>query len=203
MGLSKSFPGRHQEIYADSCIIIETKPALEQIADLTVQAFIFPTIPDSGEQSLITKWCASEQKGFALFINESGCTSLRIGDGNGATQDVSGDVQLSPHEWYFVAGNYNSKTGDLAVFQESIRNRNLSKCVDATQATDITGPILSNGIPLMMAASCVSNSRGGNVGDNHFNGKIDSPRLSGDVLSLDEMKTLQSSPLAQICRVRD
>ena len=169
MGLSKSFPGRHQEIYADSCIIIETKPALEQIADLTVQAFIFPTIPDSGEQSLITKWCASEQKGFALFINESGCTSLKIGDGNGATQDVSGDAQLSPHEWYFVAGNYNSKTGDLAIFQESIRNRNLSKCVDATQATDITGPILSNGIPLMMAASCVSNSRGGNVGDNHFN----------------------------------
>ncbi len=200
LGLSKSFPGRCQEIYAGSYIIIEPNPALEQIADVTVQAFIFPTIPDCGEQGLITKWCASEQQGFALFINESGRTSFRIGNGNGATHEVSGDVQLLPHEWYFVAGTYNSKSGDLAVFQESIRNRDLTKPADATQATDITGPISSNGIPLMMAAFCASNSRGENVGDNHFNGKIDSPRLSGDVLSRDEMKTLQSSPRTSIVR---
>ena len=202
MGLTESFSGRHQEIHAGSYIVIESKQVLEDIADFTAQAFIFPTIPDRGEQGLITKWCTSEQKGFALFINESGCTSLRVGDGSGATHEVSANAQLLPNEWYFVAGTYNAKTSDLEVFQESVRSRDLSKEADSVQATDIAGPMSSNGIPLMIAAFCASNSRGGIVGDNHFNGKIDSPRLSGDVLTLDEMKTMQASPLTSVVRYK-
>ena len=67
MGLTESFSGRHQEIHAGSYIVIESKQVLEDIADFTAQAFIFPTIPDRGEQGLITKWCTSEQKGVCSF----------------------------------------------------------------------------------------------------------------------------------------
>ena len=200
MGLPGSFPGRHQKIHAGSYIVIEPRQILEQMTGLTVQAFIFPTTPERGKQGIITKWCSSEQTGFALFIDEKSCTAFKIGDGSGTTHEVSVDTPLSTHDWYFVAGTYNSKSGSLEVCQEPVRNRDLSRGVGSAQTTGVADPISSNGVPLMMAAFCASNSRGDIVGDSHFNGKIDAPRLSRDVLTLDEMKTLQSSPLTGVVR---
>lgn len=194
MGLSKSYLGRHQEIHAGSYIVIESNRTIEQIESCTVQAFVFPTTPKRGKQGLITKWCHSKQTGFALFVDKDGCTVFKIGDEGGNNCEVSTGTSLVSHEWYFVAGTYNSKSGILEVCQEPIRNRNLSRSAGSAQVIDIKGLISSNRVPLMMAAFYAKNSRGNVVGVNHFNGKMDAPRLSSDALTLDEMNTLQSSP---------
>lgn len=194
MGLPTSCPGRHQTIHAGSYIIIKSSQLIDQIDNITVQAYIFPTTPERGRQGLITKWCYERKMGFALFVDENGCTSFKIGDGDEAVCEVSTGTSLSPSVWYFVAGTFSSKTGSLEVCQEPVGSQSLSGGAGRAQLAGITGPISSNDVPLMMAAFYTRNSRGDAVGVSHFNGKIDAPRLSSDALGRDAMKTLQTSP---------
>ena len=193
MGVSTSRLGRHQKIYAGSYIIIESNRLIDQIDSFSVQVWIFPTTPERGKQGLITKWCHNRRTGFALFVDESGCVGFKVGHGGEAICEVSTKTPLSPHIWHFVWGTYSSKTGTITVCQEPIGSRSLSGSSGSAQATAITGPVLSKGVPLMMAAFHEEDSRGDFVGVSHFNGKMDSPRLLNDALAPDEMKTLQTS----------
>ncbi|MBE9551888.1 MAG: N,N-dimethylformamidase, partial [Proteobacteria bacterium] len=84
---------------------------------------------------------------------------------------------------YLVSGSWDAKTGEICVCQEPIpyNHENLKTASAARQAEPgiITGP----DSPLMFAAFPAVLSNGKPGSRNHYNGKIDRPRLTAGVLS--------------------
>ena len=81
--------GRQQPIRAGSFGLVPSAPALERLGSFSLQAMVWPTTPAKGRQGLITKWNPADRSGFALFIDETGCLAVRLGDGNGRTDRKS------------------------------------------------------------------------------------------------------------------
>ena len=82
-GIDGKYRGRKQEIYAGSHVVVPNNPHFEALSSFTVQAMIWPTTPLKGRQALLGKWCEESQAGFSLYIDESGSTSVSLGDGSG------------------------------------------------------------------------------------------------------------------------
>ena len=77
------YPGRRQPIDAGSWAVVPDSPALARLRSFTVQAWIWPTTPDKGEQALVSRWRDDPAAGFALLIDAAGALALRVGDGRG------------------------------------------------------------------------------------------------------------------------
>ena len=60
----------------------------------------------------MTKWSGAESRGYGLFINEEGCLSFRLGDGEGSIVEVSSEVPLHRWVWYFVAASFERRLQD-------------------------------------------------------------------------------------------
>ncbi len=80
---SGEYPGRTQPTVAGSYVIVPDAPAIDSLESFTVQAWVFPTTPDKGEQGLIVNWRGETTRGFALLIDGTGALAMRLGDGSG------------------------------------------------------------------------------------------------------------------------
>ena len=74
----------------------------------TLQAYIFPTTPDKGQQGILTKWNDKAKSGYGLFIDENACLSVMIGDGSGQLTKLSSEKKLMRKVCYLVAATYDS-----------------------------------------------------------------------------------------------
>ncbi|SVE24184.1 uncharacterized protein METZ01_LOCUS477038, partial [marine metagenome] len=71
--VSGNYPGRGQEIHTGSYVVIPSpSPQLRDLSSFTLQAWIYPTLPDRGWQGLLTKWDTSQEIGYGLFIGSEG-----------------------------------------------------------------------------------------------------------------------------------
>jgi N,N-dimethylformamidase len=61
--VSGEYPGRVQPIVNGSHVLVPDTPALRLASSLTIQAWIFPTLPGQGIQGLLTKWNADAAAG--------------------------------------------------------------------------------------------------------------------------------------------
>jgi N,N-dimethylformamidase len=78
--VSGEYPGRKQVIYSGSYVLVPDHPLLSEVESLSLQAMIWPTTPNKGVQGLLTKWSATENAGYGLFIDENGCVALWLGN---------------------------------------------------------------------------------------------------------------------------
>ena len=184
------YPGRTQPTVAGSYVIVPDVPAIAAPGSFTVQAWVFPTTPDRGEQGLIANWIGETASGFALLIDDAGALAMRLGDGNGNVAQVSTGGPLAVRRWHLVAAAYDAATRDLSVFQEPIETP-----LEVSSAASVTSAIAfdvaaNGGAPLVMAALPAAHPAGGPGARNHFNGKIDRPRLTGRALSRAEIVAL-------------
>ena len=184
------YPGRTQPTFAGSYVIVPDVPAIAAPGSFTVQAWVFPTTPDRGEQGLIANWIGETASGFALLIDDAGALAMRLGDGNGDVAQVSTGRPLAARRWHLVAAAYDAATRELRVFQEPIETP-LEVSSVAGVTSGIAFDVAANGgAPLVMAALPAAHPAGGPGARHHFNGKIDRPRLTGRALSRAEIAAL-------------
>ncbi len=186
---SGEYPGRTQTMAAGSYVVVPGGPALSALASFTVQAWVFPTTPEKGEQGLIAHWDARTAVGFALVIDKSGAMALRLGNGAGRATELSSGKPLLARRWHLVAASYDATIGEAHVFQESIGSP-----FEASSTARAKGKaavkLAGGGTPLMMAALPLDDLGGKSAACAHFNGKIDRPRLTGRALSRAEIMSL-------------
>ena len=88
----------------------------------TLHAYIQPTLPDSGRQSILGRWSVDGIRGYGLGINPDGKLEFWVGDGH-AADSVSAEIGLVARVWYFVAVSYDPASGVATLYQEAVLNR--------------------------------------------------------------------------------
>ena len=215
MSADGTHPGRIQETHAGS--YVEVPDAPEVSGSFTVAAWIWPTVPEAGVQTIVGH--RSGSTGYSLGFGDprgmptgpdtdsAGCTIPLEGTDGGLTLRVgSADFSLGvwPTEkrWHFVAGSWDAATGEARLLQtihergpepSLVATENLGS-LDGSWADPTPGEPRT---PLLLGGG--SRIDGTEVGAyDCFNGKIERPCLFDRALSVDELEALAggADPLA-------
>lgn len=185
--VSGNYPGRGQEIHTGSYVVIPSpSPQLRDLSSFTLQAWIYPTLPDRGWQGLLTKWDTSQEIGYGLFIGSEGDIVACLGHGPDSVRKFSTGVELEPHRWYFVAAAYDAEAGLVRLCQQAVGPwaSDTSSVVVEEPAGKIA--IGKSSAPFLMGASW-----DGSRTISHYDGKIDGPLVYPRALSPEDMELLQ------------
>jgi len=175
LDLGGPFKGRYQPIHAGSYALISDAPVFGNLASLGAQAFVWPTLPGHGPQTVLSREDPHSRKGFRLFLDEIGAVAFELLLNGGKSVLVSTDRPLLAEHWYLIDGGYDSKTGRISVHQCPLRINLRAGDRGAASAVANTGLTQAGTrAPVMIAA------RPGQDGSTreHFNGRIEAPRLS-------------------------
>ena len=182
--------GRRQVARMGSYIFVPDHPSLAQLTSFTLQAWIWPTTPLSGEpQGLLSKWSV-DTGGFCLAVGEQGALEFWLGD---AVQNscVSTGRAMRAREWYFVAATFESSTGLLKLVQLPRATWPADLTSISVEETVRTPARCRNDQRLLMAATALETDPSSNsAAKGLFNGKIDSPRLFSRALKPGEIELL-------------
>ena len=78
LDLGGPFPGRYQPIHAGSYGIVADSPVFNGLSSITVQAFVWPTLPGKGPQTILSREDLRLGKGFRLFLDDSGALAFEL-----------------------------------------------------------------------------------------------------------------------------
>ena len=198
--VNRTYKGRKQIINAGSFAVIPSRPVIDELTGFTVQAMIWPTTPAKGEQNLIAKWSEKSKAGFQLMIDASGALALRLGDGKGKTEVISTGSALLEREWYFVGASYDAKTRKVMVYQEPFVEYVRGSDKGRASAKSKLRRLDMGAAPVTMAAIIRQTVKGRHHTANHYNGKIDAPRIARGALDRAAMGDLQQPPFATSLR---
>ena len=198
--VNRRYRGRKQVIHAGSHAIVPNHPALGELASFSVQAMIYPTTPGQGRQGLITKWSEQRQTGFALIIDERGSAALCLGVGKGKVDLISVGKPLVSHEWYFVGASYNGETSEVRVYQEPLVEYATVESKGSVRKKIKRNALRRTRAPLIIGGCYERTSKGRPIIKQHYNGKIDRPRLGNRALSRSEMQELMHDPAPERLR---
>lgn len=190
---SKTYKGRKQRIYAGSYAIVDSNPALEGLKSFTVQAMIWPTTPERGQQAIIGKWNPKNKSGFAMVVAKDGSLGLMLGNGKGKAETVSTGKAMLARHWYMVAASWDAEKKEVRLYQEPMREYVGVKHGGTSRKKTKLAKMANNSAPLTMAALYDKNDGSRVLCSDFYNGKIDSPRISDRVLSRAEMEALKGN----------
>ncbi len=184
-----SYEGRRQELLCGSYAVVADNHCFAGLTSFSLQAMIWPTTPDKGEQAILSRWDEDRKAGFVLGIDAQGQLSLTLGDGKGGVETVSSGKALVAREWYLAAATFDAETGQVRIVQDPVQDHGeTDDDADVTQVVSLQLGELAG--PLLMAARFVENIGGRIRTAAHYNGKIDSPALAKGVLDKTEMERL-------------
>ena len=178
--VSGEYRGRKQDIHVGSHAVVPHHPSMSCPDGFTLQAWIYPTTPHKGVQGLMTKFSERDRSGYGLYIDEDGSPALWIGNGD-QLEKVRTGVPLQAAQWVFVTATYDAAIDEVRLYQKQQTNWppvNVEATVRQTVGTRALG---TNQADFLMAAGRNCTAGGASVCD-HFNGKIDNPRLFGRAL---------------------
>jgi N,N-dimethylformamidase len=185
--------GRKQIARSGSYVLVDDHASLSRLSSFTLQAWIYPTTPGKGEaQGVLSKWSA-DGSGFNLAVGAEGALELWLG-GPGADSGarVSTGQALRASEWYFVAAAFDAEAQTLQLHQQPLSNwPSDSSAVVIERRADVQFSA-NNSCPVVMAATGVGGENSGRfAGQEHYNGKIDGPRIFKRALDADEIERLR------------
>ncbi|MBL8709493.1 MAG: N,N-dimethylformamidase [Rhodospirillaceae bacterium] len=179
-----SYPARRQEILAGSYVWVTARQPFE-LANFTLQAMIWPTLPGNGQaQSILGNFDAAQETGYALFLDAEGCLAFRAG----ANAPVSTGVKLLPRHWYEIFAIFDAGTGRVTVGHNAmLAYHGQQSAVAVTEM--LPEPVGEGGRFLIAAWNDAKRATA------HFNGKIDAPRVSSRALQPSQVARLRQLPL--------
>lgn len=187
------YSGSIQEIRCGSYVTVDDDARLRCDSGLTIAAWIYPTTPEKGVQGIVTKWCASDQCGYGLFVDDSGCLMFCVGVGEGRVERVHASAALRRGEWYFVVGSYDAATGAMSLWQLPQHNWPRDDSRSRVATVGRAHRVGTNQRPLLMAANWMQGEHGESMLTGHYNGKIDAPSLYGRALATAEVERLKTA----------
>ena len=179
-------PGRYQPIHIGSYGLVADHALFRGLTSFGLQAAVWPTLPGRGEQTLISRQDAGGGAGFRLFLDGRGALALELRSAGGDSTVVSTGKPLIAERWYVVAGGYDAESGELSVAQEPLLDYPRVDDRGSAQQTVAAGLDQSTvAAPLMIAAAPAPDR----PAHQHFNGRMDSPRLWSRPLAATELRT--------------
>ena len=182
-------PGRRQEIHAGSYALLEDGGGFA-LESFSLQATIWPTKPAGGRQTLLGQWSAAGRSGWALILEESGALALELGDGNSVVRVASGRPLLE-REWALVAAGFDAESGAVRLYQEPLASVGRAPAPHLHEERVALAPRCPAGLPFAIAASVAPDAGGGLRAADHFNGKIEAPRVAEGLLPPAEREALR------------
>ena len=169
--LSDQFDGRFasrvQHAWTGSYALIEAKDV--RIAGaLAVEAIIWPTLPEDGPQTVISRRDPQSGAGFALVMTPEGM-ALEVGGGRVVT-----GKQLRSRIWYRVWASADPETGALRVGQQPLKRAHAAD--DEAEASGSAASLaLDAARPILIGAEQAKDRPAYRC----FNGKIEAPSIAG------------------------
>ena len=162
------FASREQRAWPGSYALIEGAKDIKLPGALAVEALIWPTLPDDGPQTVLSRRDPATGAGFALVLTPDG-----IALESGTTRVVTGK-KLRSRAWYRVWASADPATGMLRVGQQPLRR---AFEVDDEGEADKTGASLALDVPqpVLIGAEAALDRPARHC----FNGKIEAPRIAG------------------------
>jgi N,N-dimethylformamidase len=177
--LDGDYAGFVQEIRTGSYARVPSSRAMSLSGGLTIQMWIWATLPDRGVQTLISKRTPGGQ-GFALRL-ERGRLSLQVGD---AVMALGNPVRR--RTWYYVAATYDGSLQARMVLRPS-------SGVTIGLEADERGTLQAAGDVPVCDLLIAGEFTGGDLSPsvtNFYNGKIDAPSVFPRVLTDSELDLL-------------
>lgn len=191
--LSGRYPARFQPINLGSCIELDDRSSLGLPTAASLHAFVFPTLPEAGDQAVISSFDSSARAGWWLGIVD-GRATLRLGDGQ-AVASVSSAGRLQASVWYSISASWAD--GVARVAAKPIPNSYNSLLSRIVPLPDISGrgPSVAPAVGgrLLIAASLAGDER-----EMHFNGKIEAPAIFVGCLSPIDEELLAVGEMPQL-----
>lgn len=196
--VNDTYSGREQHIYAGSYATIPDDPGLNPSSGLTLQAMVQPTLPEAGEQAILSKW--ADGTGYGLYIGEDEDLCFRVAGQDGETVEVSTDLAFKGGKrqganWFFVAATVDPEAGTVTLYQEPHpeNQRKLLHPIEDYEAvveeTVEIDYITGNDSPFIIAGEPMEADRGDIVATSCYNGKIERPRVFDEPLDLADMRS--------------
>jgi N,N-dimethylformamidase len=182
--------GRRQAIRGGSYAVVDDDTALRPARGFALTAWIYATTPLAGPQGLLTKWSRRADEGYGLFVDEGGELALWLGDGTRTERHRSG-APLRSHEWYFVAATYDAVTGRVQLHQSPTRHWPVETTRASMDRTASLRPGGAAGDPFLVAGRA-ERGEGRLLVSDHFNGRIDRPRVFGRSLTHEDLAALEA-----------
>ncbi|MCW2499001.1 MAG: N,N-dimethylformamidase [Frankiales bacterium] len=190
---ARRLPGRVQAVHAGSFAQLPAPADGWQLsAGFTLQATIWPTTPDKGQQAIVSV-DSGHGGALQLRIAADGSLALRIVHPDHGVHTVATGVPMLVREWYLVAASYDPRTGEVLLVQEALRPE-LRAAGDTSfllrlptgLAADLDGPVLLAG---QSAGTC----RDRLVAKHLYNGKIERPRLVERPVAVADIRELATA----------
>ncbi len=183
------YPGRRQEIFAGSYVIVPDHPALSVLESFTIAAMVWPTRPGKGPQTIVAKGCDSGGAGFSMGLDGQGCLALALQDGMGGSESVGSGKPMLNRQWYLVAAAFDAGTGQASLLQRPVARYALTD--DHAEAFgQIAIKPGRTDAPLTIGAEIRPELDGRFRTALAYNGKIDSPMIFDRALSMAKMTGL-------------
>lgn len=189
-------PAREQRCNAGSFVLVPHIAAYDGQTSFSLQAHIWPTTLEKGEQGLI---CLSDEEGTTgvrLMIDAGGCLAVgKFGNADGEVLLSSG-VPLTARQWYFVALTYDANTRLLTIYQEPYARSGAGER-PLKIARAVTSPLVLPSSPKIIFGALAHNlAEGKHHTSGHYNGKLESPRFSDQALTRLELEKMRQDTIA-------
>jgi N,N-dimethylformamidase len=165
------YPGREQAIVNGSYVRIPAAAELAFGGGFTVQAWVWPTTPGKGVQTLIARR-EEDGGGFALRLVE-GRPTLVVGDA-----EVALETPLQERLWYGLSAEYDPERAEARIWVEP------AAATEAYRRASATAPLGAGLEPGEAELTIAAELMPGGAA-HFFNGKVDSPRLFASALGGD------------------
>lgn len=187
--INGSYPGRRQEIFAGSYVLVPDHPLLSGLESFTLAAMVWPTRPGKGPQAIVAKGYDGGGVGFEMGLDERGCLTLILEDGKGGSDSIASGKPMLNRQWYLAAAAFDAGTGLVSLLQ-----RPLARYALTDDHAEVSGRLAVNpgrtDAPLTIGAEIRPEPDGRFRTALAYNGKIDSPMVFGRALSPAELNGL-------------
>jgi N,N-dimethylformamidase len=162
------FASREQKAWPGSYALIEGAKDIKLPGGLSVEALIWPTLPDDRPQTVISRRDPATGAGFALVLTPDGMAFE-----SGTARVVTGK-KLRSRAWYRVWASADPATGMLRVGQQPLKR---AFAIDDEGEASKTGAALELDVPqpVVIGAEAALDRPARHC----FNGKIEAPSVAG------------------------
>lgn len=181
-----TYPARRQPISIGSCGVVRGGRTLAMPRGFSIAAMIWPTLAKAVPQAILSTLAPDGGGGFRLSLEPGNRLALTMA--GGLSLALAAPVRL--REWTFVAAAYDAATGALSLHAVPL-GAGLSAAPSAG-GTIAPGLACGGDGTFLIAARADHGSRTAE----HYNGKIDSPRLFDRALPLEVLRRSIPEPLA-------
>ena len=184
------YQGSRQSTDAGSCMVAHV-PELDEVVGISFFAMVWPTLLCRKNQTIVSRWDYTGNKGFRLFLEEGGKLHLEVTSNGNVSRLVLADTPMLERQWYSVSFSLDGAASEMTLNQVALRRYARINDSGACHGKLHALPGM-HGIPIFVAG--LSDGEAGV--DDHFDGKIDSPTFVMGTYGADAHDLLLQRPVA-------